>query len=60
MVILAQPIFADLKYERVEPALGPTDHAILLRVIGSLVLVVRMEEHLLRFLETDATLGIFS
>ncbi len=58
MVILAESIVSDLKDERIELPFCPTDNAVLRRIVGSLILIIRTREDLLCFLETDSALGV--
>jgi len=60
MVVLAEPVLPDLKNERIQFPFDPADNAILLRIIRSLVLIIRMREYPLRFLEADTALRILS
>jgi hypothetical protein len=60
MVVLAEPVLADLKHKRIQFPFDPADSAVLLRIIGSLILIIRMREDLLRFLETYSALRIFT
>ncbi len=60
MVILTEPVLADLKDKRIQFRFDPADSTVLLRVIGSLILIIRVREDRLRFLEIDTAVGIFS
>lgn len=54
MVELSFVVFSNLKDHRIKPITYPADGAMLNRQIGTLVGVIRMKEHLLRFFEADS------
>ena len=58
MVELSLGVFPDLKNHGIETLTHPADGTVLMREIGALVQVVRVEENLLHLLEADSTLGI--
>jgi hypothetical protein len=51
-------VLSDLKDQCVEPPSHPTDHAILLRVIGTAVLIVRALKNLQRLFEPNTALRV--
>src|ERR1700691_1910103 len=57
-VILSFFVLAHFENERIQLSRNPTDSAALLGQIGALVQIVRMREHFLRFLESDAAFRI--
>jgi hypothetical protein len=58
MVELSFRILPNLKNDRVQAASHPTDGAMLVRRVQTLVGVIGMEENLLYFLEANSALGI--
>ena len=58
MIELAFGVLPDLKNNGIEAIAHPAVGAMLMREIRTLIKIIRMKENLLRFLETDTTLGI--
>ena len=58
MVELSFRVFPNLKNDRVQAASHPTDGAMLVRKVQTLVGVIGMKENLLYFLEADSALGV--
>jgi hypothetical protein len=56
--IFAEAVFPDLEYHCEQPVADPPDRAVLLRFVRAPVLVMRVGEDLLRFLEADAALRV--
>ena len=58
MVELSFRVFPNLKNDQVQAASHPTDGAVLVRKVQTLVGVIGMEENLLYFLEPNSALRI--
>jgi hypothetical protein len=58
MIELALFVFAHFKDERAEPLTNPANRSMLLRQVGTAILVVGMGEELKRFFEPDPTFQV--